>query len=288
MTDAPAPATVSLSRPLRSETPRHPAFQQGSAETASDTPGLKALARLVLTRDSRRDTNRDKASRTPRATELPARQSVSASCGSTESETAAETPAVSASPNLTPEQGVIGVSLSQVVGSETPETPRPKPASIETVGLQKGSVEEIAPLVQAWGDAEEERAAIVKHDCGITHAWAEGYARLDPDRPLGDVPPQRWAAFIENVRLFLDGSFCAVAAALGWGPLDLFGCDRDRPFARIDQAGLLWLLNGHRLVALTENTATVETRTGARQTWRRRSSEPGRILAWELAHGEQR
>jgi hypothetical protein len=55
--------------------------------------------------------------------------------------------------------------------------------------------------------------------------------------------------------------------------------------ARIDQAGLLWLLRGHRLVALTADTAVTETPTGARQTYRRRPSEPGRVLAWELTSG---
>ena len=99
---------------------------------------------------------------------------------------------------------------------------------------------------------------------------------------------KRWLQFVDYVGRFLDSPFCAVAAALGWGPYDLFGCDRDRPFARIDQAGLLRLLNGDRLIALTENTATIETRTGARQTYRRKSSEPGRVLAWELADGERR
>jgi hypothetical protein len=86
----------------------------------------------------------------------------------------------------------------------------------------------------------------------------------------------------------LDSPFCAVAAALSWGPVDLFGCERDRPFARIDRAGLPWLLNGDRLVALTENVATIETRTGARQTYRRMPSEPGRALVRELADGERR
>jgi hypothetical protein len=46
---------------------------------------------------------------------------------------------------------------------------------------------------------------------------------------------------------------------------------------------LLWLLNGNKLVALSENTATIETRPGARQTYRRRPVGPGRLLAWELA-----
>jgi hypothetical protein len=37
------------------------------------------------------------------------------------------------------------------------------------------------------------------------------------------------------------------------------------------------------LVAVTENTATIETRSGARQTYRRKPSEPSRVLARELA-----
>jgi len=134
-----------------------------------------------------------------------------------------------------------------------------------------------------WGETEAERAAIVEHDGGIPREWAEGFARLDPDRPPGDVPLRRWQRFVDDVGHFLDGPFCAVAAALGWGPADLFGCHRDKPFARIDQAGLLWLLNGDRLVALSENTATIETRAGARQTSRRKPGEPGRVLAWEPA-----
>jgi hypothetical protein len=134
----------------------------------------------------------------------------------------------------------------------------------------------------AWGEAEEERAAIVEFDGNIPRAWAEGFARLDPDRPPGDVPPRRWLRFVDDVGRFLDSPFCAVAASFGWGPHDLFGCDRDRPFARVDRAGLLWLLDGNRLVALTEATAVVEMRTGVRQTYRRKPADPSRVLAWEL------
>jgi hypothetical protein len=134
-----------------------------------------------------------------------------------------------------------------------------------------------------WGDYQEERAAIVEYDGDLTRAWAEGFARLDPKRPPGDAPAKRWLRFIDDVGRFLDGPFLSVAEALGWGPHDLFGCDRDRPFGRIDRAGLLWLLNGDQLLALTENTATIETRTGARQTYRRKPDEPGRVLPWEIA-----
>ena len=96
------------------------------------------------------------------------------------------------------------------------------------------------------------------------------------------MSPRRWQQFVDDLRLFLDGPFCAVAAALGWGPHDLFGCDLERPFARIDLAGMLWLLNGGRLIALSEHTATIETPTGARQTYRRKAGESDRVLAWEL------
>jgi hypothetical protein len=88
-----------------------------------------------------------------------------------------------------------------------------------------------------WGENHEGRAAIVEHDGGIPRAWAEGFARLHPDRPPGDVQLRRWQTFIDDVGRFLDGGWAEKASALGWGSHDLFGADRDRPFARIDCAG---------------------------------------------------
>jgi hypothetical protein len=129
-----------------------------------------------------------------------------------------------------------------------------------------------------------ERVAIIAEGSGAPIEWCEGFARLDPDHAPGDVPPQRWLTFVDDCGTFLDAGFAAQAAALGWGPLDLFGADDVRPFARIDKAGLLWLLHGDRLIALTADTAIVETSTGVRQTYRRKLNEPGRVLAWELAH----
>jgi hypothetical protein len=134
-----------------------------------------------------------------------------------------------------------------------------------------------------WGDAHEERAAIVEFDGVAPREWAEGFARLDPASPPADVPPRRWLRFINDCGKFLDARWAAEAAALGWGPLDLFGCDRNRPFARVDQQGLLWLLNGRRLVALTAETGIIETATGGRLTYRRARNQDGQVLAWALA-----
>ena len=114
--------------------------------------------------------------------------------------------------------------------------------------------------------------------------WAAGFARLDPDAPPADFPFRRWVQLVDDIGDFLDSGFATQAAALGWTALDLFGCDDCRPYARIDQAGLLILLHGDRIVALTTDSATIETATGARQTFRKPDSRGrGRVLIWELA-----
>jgi hypothetical protein len=135
-----------------------------------------------------------------------------------------------------------------------------------------------------WTDAEEERAGIIEYDAGAPREWAEALARLHPAHPPADVTPGRWLQFIDDCGRFLDAGWADRAVVLGWHPLDLFGCDRERPFARIDRSGLLWLLNGGKLVALTQNTATIETPTRARQTYYRRPLDADHIvLAWELS-----
>jgi hypothetical protein len=45
---------------------------------------------------------------------------------------------------------------------------------------------------------EEERTAIFEHDGHIPRGWEEGFARLDPDKPPGDVAPKRWQSFAQN------------------------------------------------------------------------------------------
>ena len=138
--------------------------------------------------------------------------------------------------------------------------------------------------VSVWSDADEERAALVEYDAGAPRAWAEALARVDAARPPGDVSPGRWLQFIDDCGRFLDAGWGDRAVVLGWHPLNLFGCDRERPFARIDRAGLLWLLNGGKLAALTRETAVIETSTGARQTYYRRPLESDRVvLAWHLS-----
>ncbi len=138
-----------------------------------------------------------------------------------------------------------------------------------TFAIQPAPNRNPAPALEHWGETHQERAAIIEYDGLAPRAWAEAVARLDPARPPGDVPPKRWLRFINDCGQFARWRLGNRAEDLGWGPLELFGCDRVKPFARLDHAGLLWLLKGGKLVALTAVTATIETISGARQTYRR-------------------
>jgi hypothetical protein len=141
----------------------------------------------------------------------------------------------------------------------------------------------LGTTTDVWSDVEEERAAIIEYDGGAPRAWAEALARLDPNKPPGDVPQRRWLRFINDCGRFLDGGGAERAAAFGWGPLDLFGCDRERPFARLDHQALMWLVNGGTIIELHRDRAIIETPGGARQSYRRRPVEVGAVvLAWEL------
>ena len=96
------------------------------------------------------------------------------------------------------------------------------------------------------------------------------------------MPLRRWTWLIEDAHQFIDQGWAAQAFGLGWTALDLFGCHPQAPFARIAQQGLLWLLNGRRLVVLTAESAAIETVSGGRLTYRRAPIETGSVLAWEL------
>jgi hypothetical protein len=92
---------------------------------------------------------------------------------------------------------------------------------------------------------------------------------------------------IDDIGEFLDAGWAARVASLGWGPFDLFGCDWDRPLARIDHAGFCGC-SGDMLVELNRHTAVIKRRIGAPHTFRRRPVAVGEIvLAWELVPERQ-
>jgi hypothetical protein len=176
-----------------------------------------------------------------------------------------------------------GTPAKPAKAANAPE-PRTSPtlATLAALAGDRAEIQNFKPAPDTWSDAQDERAAIVEYDGGALRDWAEALARLDRDKPPRHVPPQRWLRFINDCGRFLDGGWAARAAALGWGPLQLFGCDRKRPFY-IPHRGLLWEVNGGRLVELHRDRAIIEVNGGARQCYKRQPVEVGRVaLAWEL------
>jgi hypothetical protein len=91
------------------------------------------------------------------------------------------------------------------------------------------------------------------------------------------VSQAAWEAAVEDGKRFL-AKWGAQAEALGWTEQDLFGLHRppDKPaagysrLARYDATGLVWLLRGRRVCALTERSAAIKNRTSGTVTHFRR------------------
>ncbi len=112
--------------------------------------------------------------------------------------------------------------------------------------------------------------------------WVQGLADLlaMPSHP--DWPEPGWKILQEDALVFLT-NWAAQARRLDWDALDLFGVHADAPHARLDGMGLVPLLSGRPVVALTEDSAAISAASGGTLMFRRhRSSPPGRCLIWEL------
>jgi len=116
--------------------------------------------------------------------------------------------------------------------------------------------------------------------------WADGAARLAAMASPRHYPDQAWQQLIVDAERFL-GDWAAQAAALGWPTWELFGCHRRAPWGRIQGMGLVLLLRGNEIAALTETEAVIRMPTGARQSYRRQPRDPlhpaERCLVWELS-----
>jgi hypothetical protein len=90
------------------------------------------------------------------------------------------------------------------------------------------------------------------------------------------IEPVRWRQVMEDGERFL-AEWGDQAKALGWTSRDLFGLDEVpanphptyQRLSRYDCTGLIWLLQGCPVVALTEATAAIKMPTGSITTYRR-------------------
>jgi hypothetical protein len=96
------------------------------------------------------------------------------------------------------------------------------------------------------------------------------------------VPLDRWQQAVADGKTFL-AQWGGQAQALGWTTKDLFGLLLTVPqhakptfnrLSRYDETGLIWLLKGRRVVALTESTAAIENPASGAVTMYRRHNKP--------------
>jgi hypothetical protein len=113
------------------------------------------------------------------------------------------------------------------------------------------------------------------HDVGRISHFGRWLSELERRCPA-HVEQARWQLAIEDGRRFLAG-LGGRAEALGWTAADLFGLhevpDNPHPtyqrLSRYDCTGLIWLLQGCPVVALTEETAAINMPPGSVTTYRR-------------------
>jgi hypothetical protein len=107
------------------------------------------------------------------------------------------------------------------------------------------------------------------------------------------VPIGRWQQAVEDGKRFLS-RWGEQAEALGWSSADLFGL-REIPtkphpsysrLSRYDCTGLIWLLEGRQVVALTETAATIRNpKSGNVTTYRRfNKPAPGPAIPWRISN----
>ena len=105
--------------------------------------------------------------------------------------------------------------------------------------------------------------------------YVEALDRLERGCP-DYVEAERWQHCLIDAQRFL-AEWGEKAAALGWTAHDLFGLAPipDKPklsferLSRYDATGLIWLLGGRRVIAMTDSTAAIETASGGTLTYRR-------------------
>jgi hypothetical protein len=97
---------------------------------------------------------------------------------------------------------------------------------------------------------------------------------------MSGVPQHRWRQFVDDCYNFLSSKQAERAAQLGWDAWALFGCRRDRPGDA--GAGLLWAVNGGRVVEIHRDWAGIELAgNGSQRVFdRRRPGAANVALPW--------
>lgn len=129
-------------------------------------------------------------------------------------------------------------------------------------------------------DAFAERVAIIEAN-GVPREWAEGFATLCTMPCPPTMPPQRWQQIVDDGGRFLD-RWGRQAAVLGWRAVEVFGVHPAAPLRRYDGMGLVPLLQGHEVVALTASMARIHITDTVTQSFSRHTLAREAVAIWQL------
>jgi hypothetical protein len=139
-----------------------------------------------------------------------------------------------------------------------------------------------AKIPDRWQAATALDARLAGEPDSICSEWRRNLGALDAYRPPSGFPAPWWRGIIRDAELFLS-TWGKQAADLGWTTLDLFGVHPKAPAARFSCMGLLLLVNGGRVVAITTETGMIEQQSGARLTYTRRPPDTECVALWDLS-----
>ncbi len=141
-------------------------------------------------------------------------------------------------------------------------------------GCERSEISEISP-------GPISRAALVSVPDGVPSDWAQGVCDLLVMPPHPAWTDEGWQTIREDAVQFLQ-QWAAQAHRLGWDGLDLFGVHRSRPAVRVDCMGLVPLLKGRSVLALTEDRAAIEAHHGTVTYPRKAVRSVDQCPVWDL------
>jgi hypothetical protein len=138
---------------------------------------------------------------------------------------------------------------------------------------EKGAVEEPTKLTEPCFVGFVSTQGVVFSNFAVR--YSRTMAALEADCP-DLVPVDRWQLAVHDGRRFL-ARWGAQAEAFGWTARDLLGLHKPpekphpsyRRLSRYDETGLVWLLQGREVVALTETTASIRSAAGNTTIYRK-------------------
>ena len=119
---------------------------------------------------------------------------------------------------------------------------------------------------------------------GIPDPIARGLGTLFGAPIARGILDHHWWTVVNDTLAFVDHGQAAQAFALGWSAADLFGCDAQAPWHRLDRAGLMLLVQGREVSELTTAHAGLKHRDGSVLRFRRVLTPPRPPVAmlWHL------